>query len=278
MATETSWQAVRGKGMTASVKRAAGTTILCATAGLLASSGAHAADFVNYQSLDTSLYGFNNNQIDPKRTASPVIEAFGDYSIGDMYVYGIFQHSLEKDYPGDKNSYYYKIVPRLSFGKISGKDISAGIFKDASLALWVSKSSGQDYSYFPGLALDWQVPGFAWLRTIYYFEHNPGKGWDDQRLHIDYGYPFTTRLGDFRIVGTYDQTFGKKGNARTSDFKPEIHYDLGKALGNKPNTLWIGAVINPIKNKYKIEDSPYFKTNQFNYGLMLRYSFAYSKW
>ncbi|MFW1798158.1 hypothetical protein ACG9Y4_21095 [Acinetobacter guillouiae] len=257
----------------ATTKSLLSISLLC-----LGASKVQAQDIVNFQSLDTSLYVFDKNRIDPERTISPVVEAWGDYSFGDMYVYGIWQNSLESDYQGDDSTYYYKFVPRLSLGKNINKDISKGIFKDASAALWVSKTKGYDFTYMPGIALDWNVPGFMWLRTIYYFEHNPGKGWDDQRLHIDYGYPFSTKIGDFRIVGTYDQTFGKGDNPTMIDFKPEIHYDLGKALGNKPGHLWVGAVINPTKNKYKIEDSPYFRTNQSNYGLMVRYSFSYSKW
>ena len=234
-----------------------------------------AKPFVNFQSLDTSLYAFGGNKVDPTKTLSPVLEAWGDYSIGDMYVYGIWQRSLQGDYVGDTSTYYYKAVPRLSLAKNINRDISYGVFKDVSAALWISRTKGYSYSYYPGLALDWQVPGFSWLRTIYYYEHNPKKGWDDQRLHIDYAYPFTNYIGDFRIVGTFDMTFGHGDNPVMIDFKPELHYDLGQALGYQPGKLWIGAVINPMKNKYKIEDSPYYRTNQFNYGVMVRYSFSY---
>lgn len=247
---------------------------LC-VATCLTMSYAQAKPFVNFQSLDTSLYAFSGNKVDPYKTVSPVVEAWGDYSIGDMYVYGIWQRSLQGDYVGDTSTYYYKAVPRLSLAKNLNKDISWGIFKDASAALWVSRTKGYSNSYFPGIALDWQIPGFSWLRTIYYFEHNPHKGWDDRRLHIDYGYPFTTSIGDFRVVGTFDMTFGQGDNPVMLDFKPEIHYDLGQALGYQPGHLWVGAVIEPIKNKYKIEDTPYYRTNQFSYGLMIRYSFSY---
>lgn len=242
---------------------------------LLPQGNAQASNFVNYQSLDTSLYAFSGNKVDPYKTLSPVLEAWGDYSIGDMYFYGIWQNSLQDNYQGDKSTYYYKAVPRLSLAKNINKDISYGIFKDTSLALWISRTKGDGFSYFPGLAFDWKIPGFSWVRTIYYYEHNYHKGWDDQRLHVDYGYPFTTQIGDFRIVGTYDMTFGHGDNPVMIDFKPEIHYDLGKALGYEAGHLWVGAVINPIKNKYKIENTSYYTTNQFNYGLMVRYSFSY---
>lgn len=236
---------------------------------------AYASPFVNYQSVDTSLYAFSGNRVDPYKTVSPVVEAWGDYSIGDMYVYGIWQRSLQGDYAGDTSTWYYKAVPRLSLSKNMDKDISFGIFKDASAALWVSRTKGDGFSYFPGLAVDWNIPGFSWLRTIYYFENNYQKGWDDRRLHIDYGYPFSTSSGDFRLVGTFDMTFGQGSNPVMIDVKPELHYDLGKALGYKPGHFWVGMVIEQIKNKYKIEDSSYFRTDQLSYGLMVRYSFSY---
>ncbi|MCX8966265.1 hypothetical protein EHW66_15100 [Erwinia psidii] len=247
---------------------------MCILAGLPAFNIA-AQPFLKFQSLDSSLYAFGGNKVDPSKTLSPVVEAWGDYSIGDMYVYGIWQRSLLGDYVGSTSTYYYKAVPRLSLSRNINKDISYGVFKDASAALWISRSKGEGFSYYPGLALDWQIPGFSWLRTIYYYEHNYHKGWDDRRLHIDYGYPFHTTMGDFRIVGTFDMTSGQGNNPVMIDFKPELHYDLGQALGYPSGHLWLGAVIEPIKNKYKIEDSSYYHSNQFSYGIMVRYSFSF---
>jgi len=234
---------------------------------------AHAGDFVNYQSFDASLYVQGGNKVDPQDTISPIFEAFGDYSIGDMYVYSIWQNALNHNYQGTGSTYYYKFVPRLSMSKIFNTDLSYGIFKDISFAQWIDRTQGYDYQYMPGIGLDWNVPGFAWLRSMYYFEHNEQLGWNDRRLHIDYGYPFSTKWGDFRIVGTFDQTFGGSGQAKTTDFKPELHYDLGKALGQKPGHLWTGLIIEPIKNKYKIQSTRYYDTDQASYGVSIRYSF-----
>jgi hypothetical protein len=44
-------------------------------------------------------------------------------------------------------------------------------------------------------------------------------------------------------------------------------------MGQPGGHLWIGAVLDLVKNKYKIESSDYFKTNQSSYGVLLRYSF-----
>jgi len=37
--------------------------------------------------------------------------------------------------------------------------------------------------------------------------------------------------------------------------------------------LWVGIVLDPIKNKYKIQNTAYYPTNQFSYGALVRYSF-----
>ncbi len=247
---------------------------LAATLMMIWGSAAQAADFVNFQSFDTSVYVQAGNKIDPEKTISPIFEAFGDYSIGDMYVYSIWQNALESDHrQGVSSTYYYKFVPRLSMGKIFDTDLSFGPLKDISFAQWISRTKGYDTEYMPGIGLDWNVPGFTWLRSMFYFEHNKQMGWNDRRIHIDYGYPFSTRWGDFRIVGTFDQTLGGDGQAKVTDFKPELHYDLGRALGQAPGHLWTGIVINYVKNKYKIKDTPYFSTNQVSYGTFIRYSF-----
>ncbi|MBD2799192.1 hypothetical protein ID854_01625 [Xenorhabdus sp. M] len=239
----------------------------------LFSPSAKSADFVNFQSIDTSLYFQFENKIDPPKTISPIIEAFGDYKIGDMYVYSIWQNSLQHDYNGDKSTYYYKFVPRLSASKITGYDLSYGPLKDVLFSQWIAKTKNIKHDYFLGVSLDWQVADFSWLRTIFYFENNAKGSWNDQRIHIDYGVPFNNRLGDFRIVGTLDYTLGRRDNPEMIEFKPELHYDLGKQLGYESGHLWTGVVVTLGKNKYKIKDSPYFRTNQFSYGMFIRYSF-----
>ncbi|MGJ0577277.1 outer membrane protein OmpK [Xenorhabdus bovienii] len=234
---------------------------------------AQASNFVNFQSIDTSLYLQSENKVAPQKTISPIVEAFGDYKIGDMYVYSIWQNSLQHDYQGDKSTYYYKFVPRLSASKITRYDLSYGPLKDVLFAQWIAKTKNVKYDYFPGISLDWQVPGFSWLRTLFYFENNAKGNWNDQRIHIDYAIPFNNQLGDFRIVGTLDYTLGLHDNPEMLEFKPELHYDLGKKLGYQSGHLWTGLVLNTTKNKYKIKDTLYYRTNQFSYGVFIRYSF-----
>ncbi|MET3228294.1 UNVERIFIED_ORG: nucleoside-specific outer membrane channel protein Tsx [Burkholderia sp. 1263] len=254
-------------------KTIATACLLLAAIGSSQSVFAYSGGFVNYQSFDVSGYLQGGNKVDPKTTFSPIFESFGDYRFGDLYTYSIFETSLQNDYAGGATTYYYKLVPRLSLGKLLGKDISLGPFKDITFAQWISKTEHRGYNYFPGIGIDWQAPWIGWLRTIYYWERNPGLGWNDRRLHIDYGFPFSTKLGDFRIVGTFDHTFGLHGQAETTDFKPELHYDLGKELGQPGGHLWLGIVLNPIRNKYKIQSTEYFPTDQFSYGALIRYSF-----
>ncbi|AXF12924.1 hypothetical protein CUJ91_33795 (plasmid) [Paraburkholderia graminis] len=254
-------------------KKIIATCLLLAAIGSSQAVFAYSGGFVNYQSFDVSGYLQGGNKVDPKTTFSPIIESFGDYSFGDLYTYAIFETSLQDNYTGDPTTYYYKLVPRLSLGKLLGKDISFGPFKDITFAQWISKTEHYGYNYFPGVGIDWQASWIGWLRTIYYWERNPGQGWNDRRIHIDYGFPFSTKLGDFRIVGTFDHTFGLHGQAKTTDLKPELHYDLGKALGQPGGHLWAGIVLDPIKNKYKIQSTEYYPTNQFSYGVLVRYSF-----
>lgn len=247
--------------------------LLLAAIGFTNGASAYAGEFVYYQAVDVSVYLQGGNKVDPKNTIAPILESFGDYAIGDLYTYAILQKSLQSDYSGPSTTYYYKLVPRLSMGKLLGKDLSVGPLKDISFAQWISKTKDMGYSYFPGIGLDWQASWISWLRTMYYWERNPGQGWNDRRVHVDYGIPIPTRMGDFRIVGTFDHTFGLNDQAVTTDFKPELHYDLGKALGQPGGHLWVGVVVDLIKNKYKIQSSEHFKTNQASYGVLLRYSF-----
>ncbi|WP_244967831.1 hypothetical protein ACNFJN_17010 [Xenorhabdus budapestensis] len=53
---------------------------------------------------------------------------------------------------GDKSTYYYKFVPRLSTSKITGYDFSYGPLKDVLFAQWIAKTKKVKYDYFPGIS------------------------------------------------------------------------------------------------------------------------------
>ena len=61
--------------------------------------------------------------------------------------------------------------------------------------------------------------------------------------------------------------------AKNLHINPQIKYDLGKALGWGDKQLYVGIEYDYWSNKYGIEDSSSFKTDQNTASAMLKVHF-----
>ena len=83
---------------------------------------------------------------------------------------------------------------------------------------------------------------------------------------------------DVLIDGYMDWVVDNDQNARGTyhanlHFNPQVKYDLGKALNWGAKQLYVGLEYDYWKNKYGIEDSGSFKTNQDTASLLVKYHF-----
>ncbi|MNR45808.1 hypothetical protein D3C85_1647010 [compost metagenome] len=70
-----------------------------------------------------------------------------------------------------------------------------------------------------------------------------------------------------------DNNPNEQDYSKNLHINPQIKYDLGKLLGEKPRQLLVGIEYDYWSNKYGIEDSPGFDTNQSAASLLLQYHF-----
>jgi len=75
-------------------------------------------------------------KIDPPRQQTLTFEHASGWSFGDLFLFvdGIKYNTEATNGAGDGHTFYGEISPRLSFGKISGADLSFGPVKDVLLA------------------------------------------------------------------------------------------------------------------------------------------------
>ena len=79
---------------------------------------------------------------------------------------------------------------------------------------------------------------------------------------------------DLVIDGFIDWVVGNDDGYRNNvHVNPQIKYDLGKALDLGAKQLYVGVEYDYWKNKYGIEDSNGFRTNQNTASLLVKVHF-----
>ena len=160
-----------------------------------------------------------------------------------------------------QTSVYGEAYSYLTLGKVLGKDLSLGYFKDINAAIGVnagesfdSPSSG-NRTFLYGVSIDFALPGFS-LFTLDLLQH-------DQFENIPNGSSLQITpvwILPFTIAGTkwsfegFTDFIGKKnpGYANTIISQPQIRLDVGDLFG-KSNHFYIGVEYEYWHNKFGIK-------------------------
>ncbi|EQM77104.1 outer membrane protein OmpK [Stutzerimonas stutzeri] len=256
-------------------------TTAALAAGMMLAGQAMAAPLIWQNNSLTYLYG-KNFAVDSAGGKEADIQQIVTFEHASGWTWGdIFMFVDNKWYNGISGgagyTYYGEFQPRLSLGKITGRDFSFGPIKDVLLAgtyeRGESNESGQpNISYLLGPAVDLAVPGFDRVSVNTYYRKPDGeRGKASGQWQITPTWAMTIPLGksDILFDGYIDWAINDVGNKGSSDYvaknlhiNPQIKYDLGKALDQKPGKLYVGIEYDYWTNKYGIEDSGAFNTDQ----------------
>ena len=255
---------------------------LALSAGLFSGQQTLAGDLLYWQDNSLSyLYGENFQRMnfngEEQRTQTTfTFEHASGWAWGDLFYFldyvradnvqsrGSFANgSFEQD---DKNSFYYmEFSPRISLSWLTGQDLSAGPLKDVKAAFTYEKGEGgpgtENYLY--GLGFDWDVPGFAYLKTNLYrvkinnhtfFADSNSNGYATQ-LTVSAAYPFSLGEQDFVVDGFVDwRSPSRDAGTQTSvGSSIQVKWDAGKALFGKERQLYVGTEINMWRAKYGVK-------------------------
>ncbi|MBS4096699.1 MAG: hypothetical protein KGZ83_07655 [Sulfuricella sp.] len=246
--------------------------LLAATALLLLSGGAAAMDWsvneLQYQRGNLKAPGFAAGGGQSMTDIVTVQHASG-WSIGDLFFFVDFLNDTRKDGFND-HDYYGELYANFSLGKITGKPVGFGPVKDIGLIAGINKGGdAKVLKYLPGVRLSWDVPGFAFLNTDFtaYLDHSEGvanggapKENNSAMLDINWAYPFNVGNQSFSIEGHVEYI-----GSRTNEFggpvaawilaQPQFRWDLGKALSDKPNHLFVGVEYQYWRHKLGDRDT-----------------------
>lgn len=257
------------------MKRSA--TSLIFAGGMLMAGQSMANGLVQWQ--DNSLTYLNgiDFKVDPPKQQTVTFEHASGWSVGDLFLFvDVIKYNTEANNAADDGrTFYGEVSPRFSFGKISGHDLSFGPIKDLLLAATYEFGEDDTESYLLGPAVDLTIPGFDYFQINTYYRETDGKRDGSGVWQITPVWSYTIAVGnsDLVIDGFMDWVVDNDDSYHANlHFNPQIKYDLAKGLG-LGKKFYVGVEYDYWSDKYGIEDSQAFTTNQSAISLLLKAHF-----
>lgn len=227
------------------------------------SSGETAARFLLWTDTSISVlpygYGF---EVDPREQSTITIEHAHASKIGDFFGFVDFTKFHGAGSGVDDETFYAELGPRLSFGKITGNDLSFHLFsksafevKDVLLAMQYERGEDPDVAEAAligiGFDLDLRESGFlGGLGKFNYVQLNfygraemtegTRDGIRDMQVTMVASYPFKVGTSDWLLDGYFDWVVGLGSEEWSYHLNPQLTMDLGAAVWDVPRK-WVGS-------------------------------------
>jgi hypothetical protein len=162
------------------------------------------------------------------------------------------------------DEFYGEWYSTFSAKKILDAEFS-GPFRDVGFVMGFNAAPEVDeVKYLPGLQIDWEVPGFAFLNTLFtgYIDDGSANAFgteEDNSFMFDvaWKYPFNVGSASFSIEGHAEYITERNTQNGTSEGKakswilaqPQIRWDAGKTLFDKEGKFYLGIEYQYWSNK-----------------------------
>lgn len=214
-------------------------------AGLLVlSSLAVAADWST--TSVSALYGTDHKVSSRSEMTIITLEHASGWKYGDNFFFFDSYQPME-----DGTTIYGEWHPRLSFGKITGRDTSFGPVKDVLLASEINMGEGVRI-YLYGLGFDLDIPHFAFFSVNVFIRDDNNSEDTTYQISPSWNLPFTIGQANFEFGGFVDIA-GEEGAAKANILaQPQLLLDLGHFWG-KDRTLYVGTEYQYWNKKYGLD-------------------------
>ncbi|MEO3877710.1 DUF5020 family protein [Rheinheimera fenheensis] len=218
-----------------------------------------------WQDVSVSYLKGSNYRVDGPGKQIITFEHVANTHWGDSFFF--FDH-LRAD-SGKRNN-YAEWSPRISLSKIRDKPLQLGVIKDVLLTGTVEMSSLRtDFLY--GVATDFAVPGFTYLKLNFYRRNNDGVA-DNWQLTTTWAVPFALGEQQFLFDGFLDWSSATVDQSASMNMTSQLKWALHPLFQLK-NKLYVGVEYVYWRNKYGIADSPQFRTHESNVNLLVKAHF-----
>ena len=187
------------------------------------------------------------------------------WGFGDVFFFiDVFDAMSNEQYPFADSDAYGEYYVNFSSTKLFGVDYGDGPLRDVGLILGLNAGVDPKVGkYLPGVRLSWNAPGFAFLNTDFmaYIDASDGVAaggapaeTDSYLIDVNWAYPFDVGRQKFSIEGHFEYA-GERENEFGEEVswwflaQPQFRWDLGNALFERPDKLFVGAEIQWFVNK-----------------------------
>lgn len=231
--------------ITSSPKRLASVSAL----GLLLAGSA--SDALAWTSSSLSLLkGWDYALGDKERTIA-TFEMANGWEYGDNFFFFDYTN-LSGDRDGQTlPNIYGEYAPRLSIGKITGKNLSVGPIEDVLLAGQLEMGENINRRLY-GLGFDLDVPGMDYFQFNTYVRDDtdlPGNTW---QVTLVWGSHFDLANTKWLFKGHFDYAGSEGGVGHNINSAPQLLLDVGDFWGAS-DRLYAGVEYQYWKNKYGVE-------------------------
>jgi nucleoside-specific outer membrane channel protein Tsx len=194
------------------------------------------------------LYG-RNWRLGPARKDILTLEHADGWSRGDNYLFIDVSHIASQE--NKDTGIYGEWQPRLSFSKIIGKDLSAGIFADVLETNRLAFGSGF-LAVLNGIAVDLKLPGFAFFHQHGFLRNDinlPGVTW---QLTTEWAVPIEIKALRLVLDG-FVHFIGPEGGTHFNIIaQPQLLIDVGN-FAHYVDQVFIGTEVDLRYNEFGIK-------------------------
>ncbi|MDT8438319.1 MAG: outer membrane protein OmpK [Wenzhouxiangellaceae bacterium] len=220
----------------------------------------------------TWLYG-GGFEVQPEWQHTGTFEHVSGWHWGDVFAFVDYtRFQGEADFFSGRRTWYGEISPRLSLGKLSGREWSAGPVRDVLVAATLEAGEGDVETWLLGPAVDLDVPGFDFVQLNVY-RRWPNGGRDGDTWQFTPVWSLTVPLAGSQFVfdGFIDWVINSDRSFRRNlHINPQFKYDLGQRFGWRAKRLMVGLEYSYWSNRFGIADTPAFNTDQQALSLLLK--------
>lgn len=234
--------------------------LICALTAFLSPALSQAEVFEWSTNNVQILHGWNYELGRDDRTMITLEHASG-WKYGDNFMFLDAEETF-----GDDPVNYSEISPRLSAGKILGKDFSNGYIKDYLLATTVEVGENTRV-YLAGPAVDLNIPGFDWFQLNTYWRNDTNASGSTFQITPAWESNFDYMDQRWQFMGFADYS-GAEGDVRSIfHISPMLLLDVGHNWG-QDGKLFFGVEYEHWRNKFGVKDA-----DEDNAQVMLKWVF-----
>ena len=216
-------------------------------AALLSAPAAAQDGFIEWRSENVQLLRGTAYELGPRERTVVTVEHAHRNRWGDFFLFADFAFAEDGEIIA-----YGEITPRLSLSRLTGQDWSAGPVRDVLLAANYERGEGGLERYLGGVAMDFDAPGFRFLRAHAFLRDDPRRSGTTWQATFVWNAPFEIGGQAFLAEGFADIAGAEGAGVANQLAAPRLLWDAGVNF-DAPGRIFLGVEHQYWRNKFGVD-------------------------